>query len=110
MKNEYSEYLLPLGGVAILLMLVLLYLVFKYRKDIKAKDEKIKALDNVNVQIMASFDRKNQFSDKKIIELTQNVKRLETNAYEGTKNQVVTKIEEQQKKRLRELNRTNLEV
>jgi len=110
MNNEYSEYLLPLGGVAILLMLLLLYLVVKYRKEIKVKDEKIKALDNVNVQIMASFDRKNQLSDKRIIELTQNVKRLETNAYEGTKNQVVTKIEEQQKKRLRELKRTGLEV
>jgi len=109
MNNEYSEYLLPLASVAILLILVLLYLVFKYRKDIKAKDEKIQSLRFMNAENEKRHESKTQEANTKILELTHTVNRLETHASEGTKNQVVSKIEAHQNRRTRELKRTGLE-
>ncbi len=109
MKSEYSEYLLSFGLVAILLILALLYLVFKYKKSIKAKDEKIQSLRIMNAQNEKRYESKVQEAQNKILELTHIINRLETNANEGTKNQVVSKIEAQQNRRARELKRVGLE-
>jgi len=109
MNNEYSEYLLLVGAVAILLILALLYVVFKYKKSIKAKDEKIQNLRYINAENEKRHESKIQEANSEIIELTHTVNRLETHASEGTKNQVVSKIEAHQNRRTRELKRTGLE-
>ena len=109
MKNEYFEYILPLGIIVVLLMCALLYLVFKYRKELRSKDEKIQSLKHISEQNEARYDRKSNDAEGKILELTHTVRRLENNINEGTKNQVVVKIDAQQNRRARELKRTGLE-
>ncbi len=109
MKSEDLEYILPLGVIAVLLMGLLLYLVFKYKKELKLKEETIKGLRHIGAQNEARQEKKFQDSENKIIELTHSVRRLENNINEGTKNQVVVKIEAQQNRRARELRRTGLE-
>jgi biopolymer transport protein ExbB/TolQ len=109
MESEYFGYMLALGVIVALLMSFLLYLVFKYRKELVLKDEKIKGLRNLGAQNEARQERKSKDAENKILELTHMVRRLENNINEGTKNQVVTKIEAQQNKRARELKRTGLE-
>ena len=109
MKNVYVEYILPISVIAVLLMCALLYLVFKYRKELRTKDEKIKGLQHISEQSEARHDRKSNDAEGKILELTHTVRRLENNINEGTKNQVVVKIEAQQNRRARELKRIGLE-
>jgi len=109
MKNVYVEYILPISVIAVLLMCALLYLVFKYRKVIKRKEENIKGLMNISAQNEARQERKAKDAEGKILELTHTVRRLENNINEGTKNQVVVQIEAQQNRRARELKRTGLE-
>jgi len=109
MIKEDFGYILPLTVMAILLILGLIYFLFKFRKIIKLKDEKIQSLRYTSAQNEKRQESKAQEANKKIIELTHSINRLETNASEGTKNQVVTKIEAQQNRRARELKRTGLE-
>ncbi|MCF6244994.1 MAG: hypothetical protein L3J43_08140 [Sulfurovum sp.] len=109
MKNEYSQYVLPLSILVALVFMGLLYLLVKYKKELKAKDEKIKSLHQANEQSEKRHEEKAQEAQSKIVALTHEVNTLQREASEGTKNQVVTKIEAQQNRRARELKRAGLE-
>ena len=109
MKNIDLGNVWALGLGILFLMAFLLYLVFKYKIMIKRQKEKIVNLKQLNAQEEARLERKVNDAEEKILELTHTVKRLNNNINEGTKNQVVTKINAQQNKRARELKRTGLE-
>ncbi len=110
MEDGYSVYLMGLGIVSVLLVVAWVYLFLKYKKAMKEKDEKIESLHQLNTKNQTHYENKIQEEKSKILELTHTIERLETQAREGTKNQVISKIEAQQKKRARELRRAGLEV
>ncbi len=74
------------------------------------KEEKIAWLRKVMAQNEHAKTKLEHENEKKIMELTHTIEMLERKAKEGTKNQVVAKIEEQQQKRARMLERAGLSV
>ena len=84
--------------------------VYKQRELLKEKEEKIAWLRKVMAQNEHAKTKLEHENEKKIMELTHTIEMLERKAKEGTKNQVVAKIEEQQQKRARMLERAGLTV
>ncbi|MDQ7046889.1 MAG: hypothetical protein Q9M39_04455 [Sulfurovum sp.] len=117
MKSNIEIYLFPLGAISIVVLLGLVYLLWRAKKqmesknkEIKEKDEKIKWLRQIAGENEYSSTSKAHETQKQIMALEHTVKILESQAKEGTKNQVVSKIEALQSKRVRELERTGLEL
>ena len=95
---------------AVFLLAILVYLTLHYKNALnklqmltKEKDEKIQWLRRVS----AENDQRNQLKiqelEKQVTQLTHQIEILEQKSKEGTKNQVVAKIEEMQHKRARVL-------
>jgi len=91
------------------------YLVIKYRANIKIKDilihekdEKIKYLRLIIAENEHKSTEKEHDTEKKLIEFQYQIEKLELKLKEGTKNQVVSKIETQQSIRAKELKRAGL--
>jgi len=80
------------------------------RELLGEKEEKIVWLRKVMAQNEHAKTKLEHENEKKIMELTHTIEMLERKAKEGTKNQVVAKIEEQQQKRARMLERAGLSV
>ena len=80
------------------------------RKLLGEKEEKIAWLRKVMAQNEHAKTKLEHENEKKILELQHTIEMLERKAKEGTKNQVVAKIEEQQRKRARMLERVGLSV
>ena len=113
--NNYDKALLGAGVLVGLLLLVLLYLVFKYKKElnnarllVEEKEEKIKWFRQIDAE-----------NERKRVDLAHNVElemqalnhtieALEKEAKEGTKNQVIAKLEALQSKREKLLQRAGL--
>jgi len=113
--NDYDKTILSVGAIAGLLLLVLLYLVFKYKNDLKnanilleEKEDKITWFR----QIEAENERKRiDLAHTVALEtqaLQNSIDTLEKEAKEGTKNQVVTMIKAQQNKRARVLQQAGI--
>ena len=79
-------------------------------KRIEEKNEKIKWLDQTAAENESKCTTQDYETQKQIMALEHTVQMLETQVKEGTKNQVVSKIEALQAKRVRELVRTGLEL
>ena len=117
MKSNIEIYLFSLGAISIVLLLGLMYLLWRAKKQIESKnkrigkkDEKIKWLRQTAAENAYKHTNKDHETQKQIMALEHTVEILETQAKEGTKNQVVSKIEALQAKRVRELVRTGLEL
>ncbi|SFZ98727.1 hypothetical protein MNB_SV-5-390 [hydrothermal vent metagenome] len=87
-------------------LLILSYFLIKSKKEIsefsellKEKDEKIKWLREISAKNENRQNLKIQDLEKRVLELTHEIEMLEQKAKEGTKNQVVAKIEELENKR-----------
>ena len=113
--DNYANTLLPIGTIMLLLLLLLLYVLFRYKKELnetqerlEEKEEKIKWFR----QIDAENERKRVALAHKVELETQslqnNIERLEKEAEEGTKNQVIAKLEVLQSKREKLLHHAGL--
>ena len=80
------------------------------RELLGEKEQKIAWLRKMMAQNEYAKTKLEHENEKKIMELTHTIETLERKVKEGTKNQVVAKIEEQQRKRERMLERAGLSV
>lgn len=110
--NEYHQ---PIILIALFMFIVLLYFVTKYKKSIKKQQtiineqkEKIKWLRQTFAENEQRFTKTEHELEKKILQLNNNIQNLEEQAKNGTKNQVVSKLEALQNKREKLLQRANL--
>lgn len=117
MKSDMEIYLFAVSSISIVVLLGLIYVLFRAKKELESKnkhieekDEKIKWLRQVAAENEYKYTTKDHETQKQIMALEHTVDILETQAKEGTKNQVVSKIEALQAKRARELDRTGLEL
>lgn len=108
--SDFQNVLLPYQGYLWLstgfILLLLLYLSIRYKKQIyrqntllAEKDEKIQWLRQIHAESEHRNMIKMQEMEKQIMNLNHQLETLEQKAKEGTKNQVVAKIEELQNKR-----------
>jgi glutaredoxin-related protein len=108
-------YILPMGLVIFFVILVLVYSFLKQRTTLKHKnalileqEEKIKFLRQTHAEYEYEQTQKNHTNEKRFLELQHTVTTLEEKINDGTKNQVVAKLEEYKNKRDQQLKRVNL--
>lgn len=99
----------------ILVILLLTYLMLKYKKALKTlkaqiieKDEKIKTLRQYAYEHELKRKDREHEVEKTVLALEHTIEGLKTKEKEGLKSQVVLKIEAAQNRRERELKRVNL--
>jgi len=97
------------------LVLLFLYMVISTKQRLKAKDkriveheEKIKYLRQISAENEYRYATQTHEHEKELIELKHIIEGLETKIKEGTKNQVVSKLEAQQNKRAKALTRLGM--
>ena len=112
-----DTYLPHLGLLALFILLILIYFVVKYKKTITKKEtriqeqeEKIQWLRQVFAENEYKFTQNEHALEKKILLLNSNIQSLEETAKNGTKNQVVSKLEALQSKREKLLQRANIRL
>ncbi|SFV58444.1 hypothetical protein MNB_SV-10-970 [hydrothermal vent metagenome] len=115
--EQEGMFVWPVVLSAALIILFLTYLVISYKNRIKhqntlleEKDEKIKWFREVSAKNEYNRTQKEHELEKQIVELNHTIEILEKKAKEGTKNQVVAKLEAQQNKRARLLERAGMTV
>ena len=104
-------YIVPIGIVILFVILVLIYsfLKLKHKNALILKhEEKIKFLRQTHAEFEYKQTEKNHTDEKRFLELQQTVSTLEGKINDGTKNQVVAKLEEYKNKRDQQLKRVNL--
>jgi len=108
-------YIVPMGLVIFFVILVLVYGFLKQRTTLKHKnalilehEEKIKFLRQTHAEYEYEQTQKNHADEKRFLELQHTVTTLEEKINDGTKNQVVAKLEEYKTKRDQQLKRVNL--
>ena len=108
-------YILPMGLVILFVILVLVYSFLKQRTALKHKntlileqEEKIKFLRQTHAEYEYKQTQKNHTDEKRFLEFQHTVTTLEEKINDGTKNQVVAKLEEYKNKRDQQLKRVNL--
>lgn len=104
-----------LASIMLLVVIFLLYLLIKYKKEIKNKnnliiqhEEKIKYLRQISAENEHRKTAIEHETEKEIIALKHKIEGLEIKMKEGTKNQVVAMIEAQRNKRARALKTAEL--
>ncbi|CAA6805153.1 MAG: Unknown protein [uncultured Sulfurovum sp.] len=112
-----ETYHQPLALLILFIFLVLIYFVNKYKKSLHKKqlildeqEEKIKWLRQVFAENEHRFTQTEHELEKKILLLNNNIQSLEEQAKNGTKNQVVAKLEALQHKRTKMLQRANISL
>ena len=112
--NSFSAYLdtVPLLVLAFVVMAIIAAVLGnktrKQAEELSQKDEKITFLRRVNAENEHKYTAKMHEDEKEILSLRHTIETLEKQIKEGTKNQVVQKIELQQRKRENDLNRLGL--
>ena len=108
-------YILSIGLVTLFVMLVLIVSFFRQRKTLKHKneliiehEEKIKFLRQINAENEYKQTQKEHTNEKTLLELQHTITTLEEKINDGTKNQVVAKLEAWKNKREQQLKRVNL--
>jgi cell division protein FtsL len=103
-----SEFLKKYSGYVLIpftiLILFLLYFIYSNKREKQISTELEKSILDKDEKIEKSHKLNNN-QEKKIIHLTNRVEILESKRKEGIKNQIVTKIEEHEKRRARQLER-----
>lgn len=117
MMIKYGSYISASLLFVFLLIIFLIYWIFQYKKDIKKlKDKIIKTNEELNVMELklqeGSLEKVQDMHkfEKKVSELNQNIKSLEDDLKKGLKSQVITKIDEYQSKRTKQLDRVDIKV
>lgn len=112
-----TAYQQPLILLTLFIVLVLVYFVNKYKKAvaknkllIDEQKEKIKWLRQVFAENEHKFTQTEHDLEKKILLLNATIQSLEEQAKNGTKNQVVAKLEALQSKREKLLQRANINL
>ncbi len=112
--GEAMPYLALVGVGAAFVFFVLWSICRSKLKEteasLKEKEEKVKWFRQVMAQNEHDRTKHEHEMEKKVLELTHTIEMLEKKVNEGTKNQVVAKIEAQQGKRARALARAGIEV
>jgi len=113
--NNYDKALWGAGVLVALLLLVLLYLVFRYKKELnnarlllEEKEEKIKWFRQIDAENERKRVALSHSVELEIQALNHTIEALEKEAKEGTKNQVIAKLEALQSKREKLLKRAGL--
>jgi biopolymer transport protein ExbB/TolQ len=108
-------YLLSMGLVVGVVVLVLFLNLSKQKKAMREKndiiaehEEKIKFLRKINAENEYKHTQKEHANEKAIMEFQHTITALEEKINDGTKNQVVAKLEALRSKREQQLNRVNL--
>jgi len=109
------SYLIYLAIFALIAYFILLFLVFKYKKafdtsqqTVKEKEDKIKYLRQTHAEYEYNKTEDDHRHEKEIIALNHTIEQLELKLSEGTKNQVVAKIEALQNQRNKQREHTGL--
>lgn len=117
MMIKYGSYISASLLFVFLLIIFLIYWIFQYKKDIKKlRDKIIKTNEELNVMELklqeGSLEKVQDMHkfEKKVSELNQNIKSLEDDLKKGLKSQVITKIDEYQSKRTKQLDRVDIKV
>ena len=112
---HYADYILPIFMLMMFVILIFLFLSVRYKladkknkKILAEKEEKIHFLRQINAENESRKISKEHEAEKEILSLNHSIKNLEQQAKEGTKNQVVAKIEAQQAKRAKLKKRAGL--
>jgi len=108
-------YIISIGLVSLFTILVLIYSLLRQRKILKYKnklimehEEKIKFLRQINAENEYKQTQKEHANEKILLELHHTIATLEEKINDGTKNQVVAKLEAWKNKREQQLKRVNL--
>ena len=119
-KNEniatlIQMYLLPASLVLLFIFLLLVYTILKQRSILKntkkilvEHEEKIKYLRQTYAEYEYKQTQKEYANEKKVLELEHTIEHLEDKIKDGTKNQVVAKLEAYKSKREQQLKHINL--
>jgi uncharacterized membrane protein YgaE (UPF0421/DUF939 family) len=104
--NSLEQYVGYMWLITGFIVAFLVYLVIRYKKElsiktelIEQKDEKIQWLREIAAKNDHNHNTKIQDMEKSVAEMTHQIDTLEHQVKEGTKNQVVAKIEELEAKR-----------
>ena len=117
MMIKYGSYISASALFLVLLISFLLYWTFRYKKEVKNLKEELN-VRNEALKTMQGRVQKTEVSsmqnihelEKQILEQNQTIKSLENNLKEGLKSQVITKIEEYQVKRAKQMDRLDIKV
>ena len=104
-------YIVPIGLVILFVVLVLVYSLLKLKHKnalILEQEEKIKFLRQTHAEYEYKQTEKNHTDEKRFLEFQHTITILEEKINDGTKNQVVAKLEEYKNKRDQQLKRVNL--
>lgn len=108
-------YMVSIGLVTLFVMLVLIVSFFRQRKTILdnnelliEQEEKIKFLRQINSENEYKHTQKEHANEKTCLEFQHTITTLEEKINDGTKNQVVAKLEACKNKRDQQLNRVDL--
>ena len=115
MLSVLESYLLPISLVVVFVVFFLLYILLKQKSLLSEKnitivkhEEKIKFLRQIQSENEYKQTQKEHATEKSILELHHTIKNLEEKINDGTKNQVVAKLEAYKTKRERQLKHINL--
>lgn len=108
-------YILSIGFVTLFIILILIYLFLRDIKILKYKnkliiehEDKIKYLRQINAQNEYKHTQKEHANEKTFLEFQHTITTLEEKINDGTKNQVVDKLEAWKNKREQQLKRIDL--
>lgn len=112
---KYGSYISSSLLFIVLLISFLLYWTFHYKKSSKNLKEELNIRNEALKTIQGRLQKNEMLTMKnihefenQILELKQKIKRLEDNLKEGLKSQVITKMEEYQLKRAKQLDRLSI--
>ena len=115
MLSEPISYVIAFGLISFFLVSILVYSFLRQKKAIKLKNEilrdqedKIKFLRKAHAENEYKYNQKENDNEKIVLELKYEITALEEKINDGTKNQVVTKIEAYKNKRDQSSKRVNL--
>jgi len=118
MENTLMQnpiYLIYVAIFALIAYVILLFLAFKYKNAfqkatllLKEKEEKIKYLRQTHAEYEYNKTQDDHKHEKERIALNHTIEQLELKLSEGTKNQVVSKIEALQNQRDKQRKRAGL--
>jgi amino acid permease len=114
--SKYESYALTFGLFIIMVIFLLFYLTFRYKKMLN-RQHKLLLEKEIEVEEFKTLNHKKELqkveenynTEKKFLELKNIITNLEEKEKEGLKSQVVTKIEEYENRRLKLLERSNIQ-
>jgi septal ring factor EnvC (AmiA/AmiB activator) len=117
MMIKYGSYISVLALLTILLIAFLFYWTIRYKKMVKSlkselaqKEETLSSLQETLKESELERVKDEHRFEKEVSELKQEIKKLNEELKKGLKSQVVSKIEEYQTKRAKQMDRLSIEA